>query len=57
MYEINQRVSWICQGEAKTGSIVGIAEITAGTLFMLCEDGSHPRNGVYERFAQDIQAI
>lgn len=57
MYELNQRVSWTYQGEAKVGRIVGIAEITAGTLFMLCEDGSHPRNGVYERFAKDIQAI
>lgn len=57
MYEINQKVSWICEGEVKTGSIVGIVEITAGTLFELCEAGSHPRNGVYERYAKDIQAI
>ena len=57
MYEINQRVSWSFQGATLEGRVVDTEVTTSGTVFMLCEDGSHPRNGVYARRAEDIQAI
>ena len=58
MYELNQRVSWSFQGQTLEGRVVEIEATTTGTtLFMLCEDGHSPRNGVYARQAEDIQAI
>ena len=60
MYEIDQKVSWVCEGQTVMGRVFDIETYGASkerTVYLLLEDGKHPRNGVSVREAEFIKAV
>jgi hypothetical protein len=66
MYKIDQKVSWICEGQTIVGRVFDIEvsreivyepKVIERTVYLLLEDGKHPRNGVSVRGAENITAV
>ena len=57
MFEINQKVSWFAECKEMTGRVVDVENYNGELFYWLCEEGSHPRNGMYARNAESIQAV
>lgn len=66
MYKIDQKVSWICDGQTIVGRVFDIEvsreivyepKVIERTVYLLLEDGRHPRNGVSVREAKNITAV
>ena len=57
MYKIDQKVSWICEGQTIVGRVFDIEVSKERTVYSLLQDGKHPRNGVSMREAEFITAV
>lgn len=57
MFKIDQKVSWVCEGQTIIGCIFDIEVVKLRTVYLLLEDGKHPRNGVSVREAEFIKAV
>lgn len=57
MYKIDQKVSWICEKQTVVGRVFDIEVSEGQTVYLLLENGKHPRNGVSVREAEFITAV
>lgn len=57
MYKIDQKVSWVCEGQTIIGRIFDIEVVKLRTVYWLLQDGKHPRNGMSCREAEFIKPL
>ena len=57
MYKIDQKVSWICEGQTIVGRVFDIEVSDEQTVYLLLQDGKHPRNGDLVRKAEFITEV
>jgi hypothetical protein len=57
VFEINEEVSWFAEGRVMVGRVIDIENHENERCYLLLENGKHPRNGFYARYADSLRSL